>query len=206
MVRVLLTSFEPFGRYGLNSSLEAGREVSRVPPPGVELDWLLLPVVAWDCVERAWERVCRVRPDVVLALGQAAGTPVLRVEEWATNLDDFPIPDNAGVQVLRQPVVPGGPARYRATWDLAHVRDRLCAGGLPAAVSPSAGSYVCNHLYYGLLHRADVGGWTHQTGFLHLPLLAGQALPRQKIPTWPLAPLVAGVRQAILACAERARA
>jgi pyroglutamyl-peptidase len=204
MIRVLLTSFEPFDGFGLNSSLEAGRLVARQPPAGVELDWIVLPVVAGSCVERAWQRVERLRPALVLALGQAAGTPLLRVEERAVNLDDFSMPDNAGNQNRRRPVVPSGPPQYRATLSPAQVVRRLRGGNVPAVVSGSAGSYVCNHLFYGLLHRAALCGWPHQTGFLHLPLLDGQQDRRRPQPTWPLHLLARGVGRAIVACLDPA--
>src|SRR5262245_28529001 len=110
MARVLLTSFEPFGTHTLNSSLEVGRAVARRPPPGVELDWLVLPVVAGACVEAAWARVRQVRPDLVLALGQKDGAARLCVEEAAANLHDFRMRDNAGRWFRNQPILPGGPA------------------------------------------------------------------------------------------------
>ncbi len=203
-MRVLLTSFEPFGGFGLNSSLETGRIVARDPLPGVQVDWLLLPVVAGACIERAWEQVARTRPALVLALGQAAGTPVVRVEERAVNLNDFSMADNAGQQLQRTPIVPAGPSEYRATLSPVRLVRRLRGCDVPAAVSGSAGTYVCNHLYYGLLHRAAVCGWPHQTGFLHLPLLPEQFDPKHPQPTVPLHLLVEGVRHAILACLDPA--
>jgi pyroglutamyl-peptidase len=202
MMRVLVTSFEPFDDFRLNSSLEAGRAVARDPPPGVDVDWLVLPVAAGECVERAWQRVARNRPALVLALGQAAGTPLLRVEERAVNLDDFSMPDNAGTQARRRPIVPAGPPEYRATLSPVRVVRRLRGDDIPAAVSGSAGSYVCNHLFYGLLHRAAVCGWAHQTGFLHVPLVVGQQDGRRRQPVWPLPLLAEGVRRAITACLD----
>jgi pyroglutamyl-peptidase len=201
-MRVLLTSFEPFGGCAVNSSLEAGRVVAREPLPGVELDWMVLPVVAGVCVEEAWARVRQTRPALVLSLGQAAGAAALRVEERALNIDDFPMPDNAGHQPKKKVIVPLGPAVYRATLHPGRVVRGLRGGGIPAEVSGSAGTYVCNHLFYGLLHRAAVGGAAHQTGFLHLPLLPAQVHPKKPLPAWPLEALVEGVRRAIRACVE----
>ncbi len=203
-MRVLLTSFEPFGGHAVNSSLEVGRVVAAGPPRRVVVDWLVLPVVAGACVERAWARVRQTGPALVLALGQAAGAAALRVEERALNLDDFPIPDNAGNHYRKQAVVPGGPAAYRATLEPGRVVRGLRGADLAAEVSGSAGSYVCNHLFYGLLHRSAVGGARHQTGFLHLPLLPKQIDPKKPQPAWPLERIVEGVRRAILACLDPA--
>jgi pyroglutamyl-peptidase len=199
-MRVLLTSFEPFGGFVVNSSLEAGRALAAGPPPGVELDWMVLPVVAGDCVERAWDRVSQTRPALVLALGQSSAAATLRVEERAINFDDFPMPDNAGNELRKKVIVPSGPPVYRATMHAARVVRGLRGADVPAEVSGSAGTFVCNHLFYGLLHRAAVAGSAHQTGFVHLPLLPQQVNPKKPQPAWPLDRLVEGVRQTIRAC------
>jgi pyroglutamyl-peptidase len=205
-MRVLLTSFEPFGSHRANSSLEVGRVVSAAPPPGVVVDWLVLPVVAGACVEQAWARVRHRQPALVLALGQAAGAVALRVEERAVNLDDFPMPDNAGNHYRKQVIVPGGPPAYGATLEPERVVRGLRGAAVAAEVSGSAGRFVCNHLFYGLLHRAAVGGHRHQTGFLHLPLLPHQVDPKRPLPSWPLDRLVEGVRGALRACLDSAAA
>jgi len=202
MTRVLLTSFEPFGTHTLNSSLEVGRAVARRPPRGVELEWVVLPVVAGACVERAWACVEQAGPDLVLALGQAAGAAVLRLEGVAANVNDFSIPDNAGNLLVGQPVVAGGPAAYRATVPLRRLAGALAGRGVPAGLSASAGRYVCNHLLYGLLHRAARRGCGHRTGFAHLPLLPGQVSRRSPSPALGLDVLAEGVRTIIEACRE----
>jgi pyroglutamyl-peptidase len=200
MIRVLLTSFEPFGGFGLNSSFVVGQAAASRPLAGVELDWLVLPVVAWDCLERAWARVRQTRPAVVLALGQQAGAPCLRIEEVAANLNDFRIPDNAGNLLKKQPIFPGGPACYRTTSRPEELAAALARGSIPVERSLSAGTYVCNHLYYGLLHEAALARAAHQTVFLHLPLLAVQVPARARTPARDLEELVEGVRRVVGAC------
>jgi pyroglutamyl-peptidase len=200
MVRVLLTSFEPFGGHGLNSSLEVGRAVADRPPPDVALDWLVLPVVAGLCVEQAWSRARQTSPTLVLLLGQAAGTPHLRIEERAVNANHFPFPDNAGNLLQNQVSIPCGPAAYRATVPAARLLRALRGEGVAAELSGSAGTYVCNYLFYNLLHRSAVAGLRHQTGFLHLPLLPNQVDPRRPQPSRDLAELADAVRRAIRQC------
>lgn len=200
MIRVLLTSFEPFGGFGLNSSFVVGQAAASRPPAGVDLDWLVLPVVAWDCVERAWARVRQTRPAVVLALGQQAGASCLRIEEVAANVNDFRIPDNAGNLLKKQPIIPGGPACYRTTGQPEELAAALARGGIPVERSLSAGTYVCNHLYYGLLHRAALAGAAQQTVFLHLPLLPMQVPAKARIPARELEELVEGVGHVIRTC------
>src|SRR5258708_48989 len=108
MSRILLTSFEPFGGFAINSS----HQVARVLADGATLDWLVLPVVAGVCVEIAWQHIDERRPDLVVLLGQAAGAVTVRLEDRGVNLDDFPLPDNAGNQPLKAPIVPGGPDHH----------------------------------------------------------------------------------------------
>jgi pyroglutamyl-peptidase len=202
MFRVLLTSFEPYGGFRRNSSLEVGRRIAVEGAPCVEIRWRVLPVVAGACVEQAWRAVEELSPAVVLSLGQAAGIATLRVEKQAFNLDDFSLPDNAGNTHQKRPIVLGGPAAYRATLYPVHIVRSLRGEGHPAVGSTSAGAYVCNHLFYSLLHRAAVAGCGHQTGFLHLPLLPEQVNPERPLPAWPLPALVAAVRDAIRACLD----
>jgi pyroglutamyl-peptidase len=174
MARVLLTSFETFGGSPRNSSIEVGQAVYRQPPADVELDWLILPVVARKCVESAWARIEQIDPALVLALGQTGLGNRLQIEHHAHNHDHFLIPDNEGNQPQREAIVHDGPSAYPATIPTEHILGELSRRRVPVRASDSAGTYVCNHLYYGLLHRAAQAGRGHQTGFLHLPLLPFQ--------------------------------
>ncbi|HEV3263433.1 MAG TPA: hypothetical protein VG013_41745 [Gemmataceae bacterium] len=203
MIRVVLTSFEPFDNQAVNSSLEVGRAVARRPPRGIELEWLTLPVVAGTCVERAWECIEAVEPSLVLALGQAAGATALRLEARAVNVNDFRIADNAGNQPREQPIVASGPAAYGTQIFASTLLGELSRLGIAAELSASAGTYVCNHLLYGLLHQAAVTARPHRTGFIHLPLLPGQA--RRGQPARSVQQMAEGIRQAIITCAALAR-
>jgi pyroglutamyl-peptidase len=202
MTRVVLTSFEPFGGHAVNSSLEVGRALARRPPPGIELDWIILPVVAGTCVERAWARIEQAEPALVLALGQAAGTAVVRIETLARNLNHFAIPDNEGNKLVNRPIVPQGPAVYATTTHSGHIVRELTRRHIPAELSGSAGAYVCNHLYYSLLHRAAETNSPHQTGFVHLPLLPGQVSKREPMQSLGLDQAVEGLRQILTACLQ----
>jgi pyroglutamyl-peptidase len=203
MARVLLTSFEAFGGHDRNSSREAGRLVAGSPPRGVDLEWLVLPVVAGTCVEVVLRAILRSRPAVVLALGQSPDTPAVRLEELAINVDDFSEPDNAGAQPRHRAIVPDGPPAYRATLDLAAVAAGLSAAGIPAERGYHAGTFVCNHLYYGLLHHAAREGLPHRTAFVHLPRIAGQ---RGKASPWTADELAEAVRWLVAIAAAVATA
>jgi pyroglutamyl-peptidase len=202
-MRVLLTSFEPFDQMGVNSSLEVGRALARRPPRGVELELLVLPVVAGVCVESAWNLAEQMRPDLILSLGQAAGATALRLERQAVNQNDFRIPDNAGNQPRRQPIVPNGPPVRTATTFVHTAAQSLTHAGLPVELSDSAGTFVCNHLFYGMLDRADRRGI--QTGFVHLPLLPGQLAADEQTPALTLEQMEAGVRRIVRTVLEAGR-
>src|SRR5262245_14193325 len=195
MPRVLVTSFEPFGGHAINSSREVGQRLAHAPPPGVEVDWLVLPVLAGLCVERAWARVEATSPALVLALGQAGSSPHVRLEDRAVNFDHFAFADNGGNVHLMQPIVSGGPALLRTRVPIAEVLGRVRTNGLQVEHSFSAGTYLCNHLYYQLLHRAAPSPLVL---FVHLPLLPEQLQPQVRAFALPLDEQVACVRQVML--------
>jgi pyroglutamyl-peptidase len=197
MPRVLVTSFEPFGGHEVNSSSEVARGLA--PLDGVEVVWEPLPVVACDCVERAWGRIEATRPALVLALGQAGSSPRVRLEDRGVNFDHFHMPDNARQLRQGRAILPGGPALLRTTIPLLDVADRLRREGQPVEVSYSAGSYVCNHYYYQLLHRATPPA---RVLFVHLPLLPGQVTPHGSAHAMPLGRQVECVRRVLRACLE----
>jgi pyroglutamyl-peptidase len=201
MTRVLLTSFEPFGGFALNSSHEIARLVAAGPPAGVHLDWLVLPVVAGVCVERAWARIEDQRPDLVVALGQSAQATAVRLEERGVNLDDFSMPDNAGQQPRKQLIVPGGPAFLRTSVPLEALLAELSRAGLAVEHSLSAGSYVCNHLYYSLLLRAQTAPLSPRVLFVHLPLLPEQVPAKVKLPSRPREEQARTVLEVLRLCA-----
>lgn len=207
VVRVLLTSFEPFAGQAVNASLEVGRGAAARPPAGISVDWLVLPVTAKACVDRAWERIEAVRPDLVLCLGQSDGAAELRVERRAVNVNDFPIPDNAGAMPRHERISREGPAAYDTTIPVQRVVRALRENGIAARLSHSAGTFVCNHLLYGLLHRSAGSRLRHRTGFVHVPLLPGQGHRSSPPPTAPTCEhMVAGIGVLLTTCLKSLRA
>jgi pyroglutamyl-peptidase len=200
MVRVLLTSFEPFGDRAVNASLEVGRAVAASPPPGVDLEWLVLPVVAGDCARKVRSAIELWEPSLVLSLGQCAGASKVRVERRAANLDDFRSPDNAGNLRRRRPIVVNGPAYCETTVSVDHLVGELRRGSIAAEPSASAGVFVCNHLFYELLHTSQSELHKYRAAFLHLPLLPGQVRRSESTPSRGLDELAEGVRLAVAAC------
>jgi pyroglutamyl-peptidase len=193
---LLLTGFEPFGGEPVNPSWQVAQALDGARIAGVSVHALQLPCVfgaARDALDAA---LARTRPVLVLALGQAGGRDGFTVERVAINVDDGRIPDNAGCQPVDTPVVPGGPAAYFATLPIKAMVAALQQAGWPAAVSQTAGTYVCNHVFYGLMHKLRRRR-SVRAGFMHLPWLPEQGAARAGQPSLPLAVQTAGVRLAL---------
>jgi pyroglutamyl-peptidase len=135
--------------------------------------------------------IARARPELVLCVGQAGERAALCVERVAVNIQDARIPDNDGAQPADTPVVAGGPAAYLATLPVRAAVAALHAEALPAELSMSAGTFVCNHVFYGLMHLAATRGHAFRGGFLHVPCLPQQA--PAGAPTLALEEIVRGI-------------
>jgi pyroglutamyl-peptidase len=198
--RVLLTAFEPFGGAAVNSSLEVLHAVERRPPDGVELTTAELPVVWTRARARLAEELAGHDVDAVVALGQTdAGS--IAVERIAVNLDDAK-EDNEGVTADAEPIVPDGPPAYWSTLPVREIVERLRAAGIPAVPSRDAGGYLCNHLFYGLMHLLAGEGGRVIGGFVHVPQLPEQVLSSGE----PSLPLDASVHAVEVVVEETARA
>ena len=166
---ILLTAFAPFGGEDVNASQEA---LEALPDRvyGARLEKLLLPTVFRASGEQAVAAAERIRPELILSLGQAGGRKALTPERVAINMMDARIPDNAGFRPADRPVVPGGPAAYFSTLPVKRMAEAIQGAGVPAQISCSAGTFVCNSLMYTLLHWASLHAPETRCGFLHLPL------------------------------------
>jgi pyroglutamyl-peptidase len=188
-MKILLTAFEPFGGYAVNPTQAIVERLAADPPLGVELHTRHLPVVASAAVERALAARRDVRPDAVVSLGLAVKRDAIGLERVAVNLDDFRIPDNAGVTLTDAPIVGDGPAAYWTTLPVRRMERALRDAGVPVEISYSAGTYVCNHLFYALRHAAEGAPGAPAVGFIHVP-----KLPEQGTPSLPLDVMTRGVR------------
>lgn len=194
---VLLTGFEPFGGESINPSWEAVRQLD----DWAELDFRVvarkLPCefgVAAVALQRYMDEF---RPQCVIAVGQAAGATEMRVERVALNLDDAPMPDNAGLQPVDQAIAPNGPAAYLSTLPVKAIVHELRVGGIPATLSLSAGTYVCNHAFFAALHHARSTGRNVRVGFIHTPFLPEQAVHVRAAASMDLNLIVQALRIAV---------
>lgn len=171
---ILLTGFEPFGGASRNPSGEValawhGREVA-----GARVVGAVLPCVFGAARRELVRLLRRHRPSLVLCLGVAAGRDAITPERVAINVDDARIPDNAGRQPVDRPVVRGGPVAYWSTLPIKAMVAGLRARGVPAAVSQTAGTFLCNHVFYGLMHAVRRRRGV-RAGFVHVPAMRESA-------------------------------
>lgn len=199
---VLLTGFDPFGGDALNPSWLIAQALHRRQIAGHRVVAAQLPTVFGQSLVQLHALLAAHRPALVLCLGQAAGRAAMSIERVAINVNDARIPDNAGAQPVDTPVVPGGPAAYFSTLPIKAMRAAMQAAGVPAEISQTAGTFVCNHVFYGLMHRLATGRGLRQVrgGFVHVPLL-----PEQGAPSLPLEAMVSGLRAGIRAALTTTR-
>lgn len=172
--QILLTGFTPFGDEDINPSWEAVRALDGQHIGGHRVVSRLLPTVFADSQRELSLMVDEVRPVILLGVGQAGGRSRLSIERVAINVQDARIPDNAGEQPIDEAIIAGGPAAYFSSLPIKAMLKSLLAAGLPAEISNTAGTFVCNHVAYLMLHLAA----THRdlrAGFIHIPYLPSQA-------------------------------
>jgi pyroglutamyl-peptidase len=195
MFRLLVSSFGPFGPHKINASAEVARRLWEEGVEGADLVTVELPTVRYRAAELLVEAFDRVRPDALVMLGIAEKRDKITPERVAINLDDYRIPDNAGNQPHDEPVVAGAPAAYFATLPVKRMVGALAAAGIPAEVSHTAGTFICNHVSYALLHYIERTGVPCRAGFVHIPQMR-EAAPENPA-TMPFADLVRGVAIAV---------
>jgi pyroglutamyl-peptidase len=194
--RILVTGFEPFGGERRNGSALVAQALNGRTIDGAGVSGVVLPCVFGESIATLRSALAQQRPQLVLALGQAAGRGGFSLERVAINLDDARIADNAGAQPIDRPVLAGAaPARF-TTLPIKAMVAALRAAGHPAEVSNSAGTFVCNHLFYGLQHLLRARR-SARSGFMHLPLLPEQAQDLPQQPSLPLATMIDGVTLAL---------
>lgn len=199
--KILLTAFEPFGGETINPSSEVARALGGLTFEGVQITSCELPVDRFRAVDSVLEQMRASAPDVVLMLGEAGGRAQISLERTAVNLDDFRIPDNAGHQPQGEPIVAGGPWEYTATLPLETLVGCLTRQGIPATISTDAGRYLCNRLFYGVMHEIATGGRPIRAGFIHLPYLPEQVIAKKAgTPSLPLETLVTALATLMDSC------
>jgi pyroglutamyl-peptidase len=194
MKTVILTGFEPFGGNADNPSGAIVRELDGVIIAEHEVIGAVLPCVFGRATAELSQLIKLHAPSLVVCLGLAAGRTSITPERIAINLADAPIPDNDGRQPIDEPIVSDGPAAYWSTLPVKAIVTALLANGIQAEVSLSAGAFVCNHVFYGLMHRLAKAPYFIRGGFIHVPSLPMQ--PSEQ-PGMLLVEMIEGIHLAI---------
>ena len=187
MERILLTGFEPFHKSKLNPSQEIIRRISHRSLVAKEV----LPVTFGEASQKLISLINQHKPTVVISLGQAEGRKEITPERIAINLDDARIPDNAGNSPKERAIIAGGPDAYFTTLPIKNLVEELNENGIPASISLSAGTFVCNHIFYAMQHHC--GGKAIKSGFIHLPLMNEQASEFPGLPTMQIEEMIRGI-------------
>lgn len=205
MMKILVTGFDPFGGEKINPALET---IKRLPDTilGAQIIKLEIPTVVGKSLAKITEAVEKENPDVVLSIGQAGGRSEITVERIGINIDDCRIPDNEGNQPIDEPVIKGGPAAYFVTVPIKAIVENIKAHNIPASISNTAGTFICNHVCYGVAHLAaqrTAAGKPMKSGFIHIPFLPEQVIGKPALtPSMSLETIVSGITHALEAIVE----
>ena len=160
MKKILLCAFDPFGGENINPALEA---VKAVKCDGIDIKKCEVPTVFYKSIELVCGIIDEFKPDAVVMIGQAGGRDKITPERVAINISDARIADNEGNIPCDEPIVDGAPAAYFSTLPIKDIIEALNAAEIPCAISNSAGTFVCNHLMYGVLHHIEKQGLDHRS-------------------------------------------
>ncbi|MEM1509548.1 MAG: pyroglutamyl-peptidase I [Thermofilaceae archaeon] len=169
MARILLTGFEPFGGEEVNpSAIVAKKAAEELINHGYDVHMAILPVSFKRAGTELTSLLNENRPEIAISLGLYGGASHLRLERVAVNIKDASKPDNDGWQPVDEPIDPIGPAAYFSTLPLRKILEKLKEKGIPATISYSAGTFLCNFTMYTLLRHADLNGYPKRAGFIHV--------------------------------------
>lgn len=195
-MKILITGFDPFDKEKVNPSWEA---VNSLPNniDGNEVIKLQLPTVFKKSAKKLFENIENVKPDIVICVGQAAGRYEISLERVAINIDDGRIKDNEGYQPIDEIIFEDGESAYFSTLPIKAIRDELKKVPIPAAVSNTAGTYVCNHIMYSLLYYIKKNKLNIRGGFIHVPYIIEQILDKPNTAYMPKEMIVKALEIAI---------
>jgi len=184
-VKILLTGFDPFGGESINPSYEAIKKITN-HHPSVEVITKELPTIFKKAIEVLDDTLASVKPDVVVCTGQAGGRFDISLERIGINLIDAKIPDNDGDQPIDEKIFADGKEAYFSTIPIKAIVKRMRENGIPASVSNTAGTFVCNCILYGAMYLIDKKYPDIRGGFVHVPFLPEQVIDKVNMPSMSL--------------------
>lgn len=197
-MKVLITGFDPFGGESINPALEA---VKKLPDTieGAEIIKLEIPTVFRKSLEKIEENIIKLNPDVVISIGQAGGRFGITPERVAINIDDARIPDNETNQPIDITIFEDGDTAYFTTLPIKAMVKEMQDNGIPSSVSNTAGTFVCNHVMYGVLYMAAKKYPNIKAGFIHVPYIPSQVVTKQNQPSMSTEDITKGLTLCIKA-------
>ena len=195
-MKILVTGFDPFGGEPINPAIES---VKRLPDniAGAEIIKLEIPTVRKKSLEKIEKAINEHNPDIILSIGKAGGRFDISIERVGINLDDFRIPDNEGNQIIDEPIFPDGENSYFVKLPVKAMVQNVQKNNIPASVSYTAGTFVCNHVLYGVLYLIEKKYKGKKSGFIHIPFLPQQVVDKRNMPSMELNTIVKGLTAAI---------
>lgn len=197
MVKILISGFEPFGGDTVNPTGALMEALANEVMDGAELKTVLLPVHFNECADLLIAEMEAYRPDVVIACGLAKGRTCITPERIAVNVKDIPpgsYADNQGQRPVDEPIVEGSPDGLFSTLPIRAMVNDMSAAGIPAAVSNTAGTYICNNTMYRVLDHIRVGQLPIRAGFVHFPASTEMAVLQPSIPSLPIPVMLDALR------------
>ena len=200
-MKILITGFDPFGGENINPALEA---VKKLPDTilGQEIIKIEIPTVFRKSLEKIEENIEKHNPDVVISVGQAGGRFGVTPERVAINMDDARIKDNEGNQPIDISIYEDGEAAYFSNLPIKAMVKEMTDNGIPASVSNSAGTFVCNHVMYGILYLVDKKYPNIRGGFIHVPYIPSQVTTKPNTPSMSIDDIAKGLELSIKAIIE----
>lgn len=199
--RIVITGFEPFAHGSENPTLSVLDQLKGANDIGGDLTTLPLPVDADALAGIVSAKLDELKPNLWISLGVSPGLSVIAVERLAANVMDFPIPDNVGKQYGGEPVFENAPPAYFATLPVKTIATTLRANGIPAKVSNSPSTYLCNQMMYTILHLISQKGMQTKAGFIHVPahpgFVAQQEYPFVEMPSMSIELMTTAVKNAV---------
>ncbi|PEZ74716.1 pyroglutamyl-peptidase I [Bacillus sp. AFS017274] len=199
--KVLLTGFEPFGGERVNPSWEAVKQLHGEVIEDVTLVAEQIPTVFGKSVAVMEQLIQQHNPDIVICVGQAGGRLHITPERVAINMDDARIPDNQGNQPIDEPITDKGPVAYWSTIPIKRIVENMKESNIPASVSHTAGTFVCNHIFYGLMDYITRTSSSIRGGFIHIPFIPEQTINKEA-PSLSLETIVKGIKIAAVTAAK----
>lgn len=195
-MKILVTGFDPFWNYKKNPSMEA---VKKLPSTilNAEIIKLEIPTVFKKSIDEIEKAIIKYDPDVILSIGQAGGNVDITVERVGINLDDFEINDNEKNKIIDESIFKDGEKAYFSKLPIKAIVKNINEAKIPASISDRSGTFICNHVLYGVCYLIDKKYKNKRSGFIHIPLLPEQVVGEYKKPSMSLETIVKGLIAAI---------